>query len=292
MSTSGFLYRDILKYILPIAFFYLLFIPYVSNKIRVEELVGLSVITSFVLGCSLEYFAKLIFQLLPSVKRDKKVWVWMNRNWNYSKMFYDLDKDDRDYLYLSSAYIEFCRNTAFVLLLYIVFFLFNSFHNVIFFNTNFLNEKIPFLGGIDLPLIIIIPLCCILEWRLLLNMSSEFEYLFFPRNKYECFARKTQKKNGELLLKRIYGCFIYVNSKKPRKEKRFVDCEVNLVCSDSTKIITQKEISDNNGFWSIPIEEYMLKGIIHIKLYKSSVLLKVVEIELSRFDDPYIEIEL
>ncbi|TNJ34210.1 hypothetical protein FGF66_12340, partial [Chlorobaculum thiosulfatiphilum] len=120
MSTSGFLYRDILKYVLPTLLFLILIVPLLNGSINYEILIPFGIITSLLFGPLLSEISTLLFKLFPKVKKLISVSEWMNSNWDYGKMFYSLSKDERDYLYLTAAYIDFFKNSGLVIFIFMV----------------------------------------------------------------------------------------------------------------------------------------------------------------------------
>jgi hypothetical protein len=118
MSMSSFLYRDVLKYVLPSILFFFLLFTLLNQDLETDLVVSIGTLLSLIFGCIVDKPSEKLFKIFISVRNTSEVVKWMNANWNLDKVFYYLDKEERDYLYLTGAYIGFFRNTGLVLFMY------------------------------------------------------------------------------------------------------------------------------------------------------------------------------
>jgi|GEM_PF-3457049 len=286
MSTSGFLYRDILKYVLPVAIMLLLFIPFINSDFEVNSIGLIAIVLSFVLGCLIEHISTYIKYIFLSIKKTSEIGNWMSENWNYDKVFYYLDKDERDYLYLTAAYIVFCRNVIFILLTYSITIVIHIIVNCQFDIKSIFLYEIPFINDSTLNSWLIMILCCSIIYVLVKSLISEIEYLYYPNGQYDFFAEKTQKKENCLLVKNIYG-FVIINKVKWMELNKNVEVEILF----KNKFIGRIKINEYM-YWNFPLSKENLNKKLTINFYNNSFLLKSLEYIIKDLNKPYIEIEI
>jgi hypothetical protein len=214
MSMSGFLYRDIVKFILPTLIGICLIGSFFEINLQDTSAFLIAVFVGFLFSGLLSSIN--IIHWIPKIKEREKVKKMMINNWDYDLMFYSLDKDDRDYLYLSGSYLQFYITTVFYLFIYLII-------NILYFIPNFyelngstflklLNLKTTIIGGIEINSCIVFLLVGIALIFLLKYYILEYEILYFPFGQYDTLARKMQLKNVNIILiKSIWGKIIRSN---------------------------------------------------------------------------------
>ncbi len=236
MSTSGFLYRDILKYVMPTLLFLILIVPLLESSVDYQILILFGIIISLLFGPLLSRISTLLFKLFPNVKKVIKVSHWMNSNWDYRKAFYSLSKDERDYLYLTGAYIEFFKNSGFVvsvfMILSLIFMVIDLKGNYL----EYLNHTTCIMSKFGFNTIALIITCFILIGSLKDALIFETKILLYPNGQFEIFAERVQKESKELLAKKIYGNI-----------KELQGIEVKLIYQNKIEATC---LTDENGYWS------------------------------------------
>jgi hypothetical protein len=281
MSTSGFLYRDILKYVLPSVLFFFLFLSIFKLEIETDSILSIGILTSLLLGCLIDKPSSIFFNTFPDVKNAAKVTKWMNQNWDYRKVFYYLDKDERDYLYLTGAYIVFFRNAGFVLFSYCIGLTYLLIKDVVLGNQALFEHHVILLKDIHVNTGLMLCICLIIIYSLKREFINETKYLFYPDGQYDYFAEKVQKREKELLAKCIYGEIINRISKRPIQ-----GIEIKLINNDNVLI---KCKSDKYGFWSIPLNEHMINTPLEIDYSVNSKIFKQ-QLHITNYNKPFIQI--
>lgn len=284
MSTSGFLYRDILKHVLPTLLLFLLIFPIFYEGINYTVLSSFAVVISITLG---ELFNRLSTKLNKFIFSERakeigEVNTWMNKNWNYRKVFYYLDKDERDYLYLTGAYIEFFKNNI------LVFFVFGIVIIVTMLIDCSADLQLIFLhqtslfSSIKVNSLILIFACVILIFSLQRVMVYEARYLLYPDGQYDYFAEKIQKREREILFRTIYGKVVASNG------DGLVGIQIVLL-QEGNEVDTTKSIV--NGFWSFAIKDDYFNKKLELKatVNQKEVIQNIL---VENFNKPYITINV
>jgi hypothetical protein len=205
--------RDFFQRIFPTIIAVSLFAPLYAPLRNVISLEGL-IFSAFLLGYLIESpisrIISLIYDKLPSAKAYSKRMRWFGKNWDYSKLFYSLTNEEREYLYLTASYAHFYKSVSFYLLVYFGCNLF------------LLLKRVPLAGSVaDLPSCLISTTTPILkEWEaptfLLLITSAilcystfkdyllEYEVLFLDEGAYVTMAEKYHRENGNIA-RNIWG---------------------------------------------------------------------------------------
>ena len=285
MTVSGFLYKDVLKYILPVGLLFFLFYPLIGNIASdINGVIPAVIIFSFIIGALIERVSPYPFKIFPDIQQVNRTSTWMWQNWNLKQLFYNLNSQDRDYLYLTDSYIHFYYNSGFVILLYFVSIIYLTTKDVICQCNTFFEHKTFFVGGIEAPSWLILTFCIAIFFRLKKLVVREMEFLMCPNGEYEYFGEKLQKDKQQLFVNRIYGV-VYKKSFDSSILSPASGVEIELIFHSHTT----KTRSDNYGYWAIPIEQNMLGKLISINFPNQINVLGNKKINLGTFEKPYFE---
>lgn len=206
VPSGPFSLRDFLQRILSGLLAGFLFIPYTATKINEEVFIGL-LLLSYIAYLPIERSAR-IFAYIPKIKTliqtAQEERTWHNRNWDYDKLFYSASNEDREYLYLTGAYAEFYRLSAFYFFLYFVVQLIALFAAPIKLLYDppvvgaILSARTPILGEMKIPTLLAAVLSLILLISLLCEYLKTYRILFHTQ--YLEVARKYQAQDVDLVL--------------------------------------------------------------------------------------------
>ena len=277
MSTSSFLYRDVIKYIIPTLLFLILATSLVPEEIDLPPLITFGIIISLLFGAFISTISNYFFRLFPDVRRVISIAQWMNSNWDYRKMFYYIHKEERDYLYLTGAYIEFFKNSACILVVFALTWFGKMLWDTHLQWDNLLRHSILLAGSIKLNTLIIITLCIVLFFILKKALIFETKILMFPNGQYDIFSEKIQRREKEIIARSIYG---RIGDRK--------GVEIELYSGD-TLLSSCK--SREFGYWSVPLKKEFMNIPLEIRAKLDSKNIKQ-NILVKHYNKPYIEIEL
>jgi len=206
VPSGPFSLRDFLQRILPGLIGGILFIPYTAAKLNEEILIGL-LLLSYIAYSPVAHAAR-IFEYIPKakqlIKTAQEERQWHSKNWDYNKLFYNASNEDREYLYLTGAYTEFYRLSAFYFMLYFVVQLIalcaapiKLLYDPPVFGA-ILRTRTPILGGMTIPTL----LAAIVALILLISLFGEYlrEYRILFETQYLEVAKKYQKQNVDIVL--------------------------------------------------------------------------------------------
>lgn len=284
MTTSGFLYRDILKYILPFGLFFGLFYPFTAFKTNdLNEILPIIILFSFVFGILIEKISTYPFLIFADIRHMKMTNRWMIDNWNIKKLFYNLDNNDRDYLFLTAAYISFSYNVGMIILLYFLTTLILFIKDIAFYGQSICTHQIPFIYNTEINSLLVLILSIIIIQSLRKHIVKETSSLIFPNGEYEYFGEKLQKEKHQLFANKIYGV-VYTKGDKG-SSKPAAGIEIELIFHD----FNIKTHSDCFGYWSVSIEENMKDKSIRIDFPSHTGVLGNRKINLGEYDKTYFE---
>ena len=243
-----------------------LFFPYLGVEISEPLFFLYSVVLGFLLSSILERID--LVKHLSSIQKRFDVKDMMNENWDYNMMFYSLDKDDRDYLYLTGSYLSFFKITSNILIFYFFVNLSEIISNVTKDGfTSILTTQTQIIGGLEVNSLIISTITVFLVIFFIKDYIFEFEILFYPSGQYEAFAKKIQLKNTNIILiKSIWGRVIH-------NDKEIENLEIKLL---ENGVLLNSIMTDKNGFFQFKDEfkknlsktitvEYLVNNTIYSK---------------------------
>lgn len=244
VGASAFVFRDFLKYILPTILAACLFVPFVASnnsKISVDLLVFSSAISGYIIYSPVAIISNRVQSWMPSrlnLKQERQQAEWLRNNWDYNELWAILDKDEREYAYLTQSYLEFYQTMGFYLLIY-------SLSNLLSIIINWYNESIVLHDFNDLFLVktrmigdwyastIIVAIASfILAMFMFMDVILEYGALYLENGIYVRFAAKYQKSQGGLA-RSVWGEVYEVNG---FDRKPVSNVEVHLLREDSTLI--------------------------------------------------------
>lgn len=264
ISVSAFVFRDVIRYILPTIIALGLYVPYFvpeGRELSIETLLLFSVVLGYVVYSPISYLASTfqisILKYVPrlSIYQHKKRRMWWTTNWDYDELWTNLEQQERDYLYLTMSYIEFFRLSGFYFFIYMVInliyfisslytsFTLGEFSGISFgsFIVQLLTYKTQMLGNWNASTLIVIVLSTILFYFLYASSSSEYGILFVDGGFFPKFAEKYQKKIGNIA-RSIWGTVyeIYGDERNPLPA-----VEVSLLGNDNE--LVSKSTTDDSG---------------------------------------------
>lgn len=131
LGASAFIFRDFVKYVLPtITGAFLLLPMFVEWKyIKIDQILFLSFISGYIIYPLASQAANYVQDHLPCIGgislSDKSPAVkegrWVKSNWDMKGLRSKIDKDEREYLYLTQSYLEYFQITGFYFLLFSLF---------------------------------------------------------------------------------------------------------------------------------------------------------------------------
>jgi hypothetical protein len=127
LGASGFIFRDFIKYILPTitgaCLLLPVFVPW--RYLKIDQIVFISILVGYIIYPVASCVANFVHDHLPcreiSLSKDSpavKQSRWVKKNWDLKGLRPKIDKDEREYLYLTLSYLEYFQITAFYFLLF------------------------------------------------------------------------------------------------------------------------------------------------------------------------------
>jgi hypothetical protein len=292
IRADPFSFRDFIQYILPALIGVYLFIPYVASIDSIDAAFVSAAIFGYVLATPISSIARAIFGLIPGLRnRIKQLSIkrqWWSRNWNYDRLFYMLTKDERDYLYLTGAYVEFYRTVSVCFLIYSLLQIFSltwevvgslqssSFHwNLI------LDQQTPMLGGWEMSTLVLAVISLVAFYYLVADFLLEYEILFLDDGQYVTMAVKYQESVGGIA-KSVWGCLLEDEAKPVE------GATVYLGTKENPEIT--KSITDRDGLFQLsPPSVVWIKSPCFLRIVKDDLMLKK-EISRDPKEVPYYRI--
>lgn len=261
ISPSVFLTRDFLEHILPTIIAACLFLPFLV-KLEGAKLESM-LVGALVLG----YFVSALTQRIVRVpwihrgmhllyrweshgvtlQQIKSGHQWRARNWNYDRLFYLLNKDDREYLYLTRAYLNLAQDLCFYLMLYLLVntvLLAGSLwieFMIVGFSWEFWAVWTPMIGGAALITWLVMLLSFLTFCSLYSAFLQEFGSLFDEWGSYAQWAERYHIEQGGIAT----GIWGAIKRSKAPVDKTLV----KLVLED--KVIQEAE-TDSKGRFQFP----------------------------------------
>jgi hypothetical protein len=234
VQAAPFTFRDFIQQILPGLIAAGLFVPF-AGVTSTESTFIAAALLSYVISTPVSLAAnclKLIPFLRAKLKELDADRKWEDLNWNYTRLFYRLSDEEREYTYLTGAYMQFYKVSAFYFLLYsctqvgiIVHALWNKPYRT--WGALASAAKTPILGGLSLPTLWILPLASVICGFLIADYINEYKILMFDL--YPEYARRYQEKEGGIA-RSIWGKIVYeiMDNRGTKKEEPVSQMEVAL----------------------------------------------------------------
>lgn len=204
VQAAPFTFRDFMQQILPGLIAAGLFVPYTGTEQTEATFIGAALL-SYVIYTPVSKAAN-VFKVLPFLRKKIRKLdadrVWMGANWNYDRLFYVVTNEEREYLYLTGAYMQFYKLSAFYFFLYALTQLF-ALGRALWgqpsasWMTIALAQTTPILGGKVLPLLPVLGASCVIFWYLVQDYLNEYYILIFQQ--YPEFARKYHMREGGIV---------------------------------------------------------------------------------------------
>jgi hypothetical protein len=301
MSLTIFLFRDFIQCILPTLIALCLFLPFWPEQdISLEGVVFGGALLSYLTYAVISEWVPAIlgWRWMPIISSKIKAQdlrqEWMEDNWDFGRLWFNLDKEERDYLLLLQSYKDFYQITGFYLLIYFIVNLILYLLPAIPYD---LGEKIcqaqlwdrlravqtPIWGIESVPTLIICPISLLLVFYSLRSSLTYNEMLFSPRGIQDCLAQKYQKKE-RIFARSIWGRVFEVPNKDGDKAKSLPHVKVMLYSDNTAEAIGETE-SDPQGY-------FQFKGA-YTRCAQSFCFLKIndtVKILQLKSEGPYVEI--
>ena len=234
ISTASFVFRDFIRDILPTIIGACLFVPLIRN-VSPDALVIAGIILGYLISPLIHEVAYYTYKYLPFIRKKLKEYEykrkWCAANWDQGRLFYSLNKDDKEYVFLSGGYAYFYRLISFYLFVYFVINLLSL--------REALNSKpldtwwcvarsveTAMMGGWKMPTIAVLIISPILSSLASRRYFLEYNLLFFENGSYAMLAEAEQREKGGMALS-IWGKVIY--SGKPA-----TDLNVTLIVDNRT----------------------------------------------------------
>jgi hypothetical protein len=214
--TSGtFIFRDFIRYILPTVIAACLFFPLFrgsGSQPSLDVVVFVMVVFGYVLYAPVIFIGELFLCRFPqdilSRQRSRKKQEWWAKNWDYDTLWFRLDKDEREYLYLTHSYIQFYRITSICFSAYAITNIIillnaariewsNSTKNLSWLMAS-LQTTTPMVGGWDINTPLLIAITGIITCFLFRDADIEYKMLFLDDGSYVSYAKKYHQTFGNI----------------------------------------------------------------------------------------------
>jgi hypothetical protein len=227
ISPSVFLTRDFIEYVLPTLVAVVLFSPLGTRSagVSLEIMLSGAIVASYLLSAFAEdvagtsWLRKAMATLHqrrrpgwrpkerpePSLDEIRRTHRWWCENWDYDRLFYSLCKDDREYIYLTRAYLNCFLILSLYLLLYMAVNLLWLVGNAVIelavvagLSWDLLTLGTPVLGGWSAPTLLLTLIAYLLFDSIYSWHIGEAISLFDDGGIYPEFAAKHHRADGGL----------------------------------------------------------------------------------------------
>jgi len=254
LGTSVFLFRDFLEYILPTVIGALLFVPALAppgEPPAVEIILLASVVLGYVISSPVGGLAKTLHGWLKKVSPRLAAFYaqdqFASQCWDYDALWACLESEGREYLYLTSSYMQFYRVTGLYLGAYALL------------NAGKLAagaaQGVPLMavrttvvGNWSAPALVLGLVSLALAGFMLRDASTEFRELFARRGYYPLFARRLHTREGNI----ASGVWGQVVRRVNGKEVPLPEVEVVLSVCDGAGNEFQAALSGPDGVFLFP----------------------------------------
>src|ERR1700688_662147 len=309
IGPSVFLARDIIRHLIPTLVATALFFPLSpgSKSIGVEGLATIAIVSAYFVTAfagqamsvgAIDHLMSTLYLPLeekdsngkpikePTAKEIKDTHQWWGGNWDYERLFFSLDKDDREYVYMTDAYLTCFDLLSFFFFLYLAFnftWLFGRIYTDVSSNVfSLFDIRTPLLYG-SAPTVLVVLFSYLLFNTMASWARTEELALFWDGGIYPQFSAKQQRKDGGLA-KAVWG---WVR----RSEEAVQGASVHLFCNG---VEIGVKTSDKDGRFQFPVDPQELLDndcALEVRGHQSRLSFKVDEksvpeysLDLSRAD--------
>jgi hypothetical protein len=207
ISFSAFIYRDIVRYIVPTALALALLLPTISLSFDLNVIILGAILLGYVATDVVGNAYGFFIEKLSLKWRDLEARKIENaKRWDYDKLFYALSVEERDYLYLTNSYVTlYLVISAYLLaysagnLVYLVNALYENVHNWKTLTT-------CLLGNLQINTAIVIAISSVASRQAFNDYLTEYNSLH--NHKYPHFASLYHQKKGMKIATSIWGKLI------------------------------------------------------------------------------------
>jgi hypothetical protein len=207
-GSSPLTFRDSIRHLLPTAAAVSLFVPLWSDdKLEVGSLVFACVLLGYVITTPLTKFLGWLYRFTPAVRALGDRRQWIAANWDFGELFLNrLSQEEKEYTYLTGAYLDFYRQLAFYLLIYTSTNVFILAQAIITDQNHagpwqtILSATTPVVGGSRISTTLLIIVSAVVGVYCFWDFMNEYVSLFLEGGIYTKFAEKSQKKEGGLAI--------------------------------------------------------------------------------------------
>jgi len=295
IRTAAFSFRDFLESILPTIVALCLFMPYVSS-FNSFDLAFLAVaLLGYAISSPVIAITKKIYRYFPivgqkikSIEEEKE---WWSNNWDYSKLFYRLKSDEREYIYLTAAYASCFRTMSFYFLIYAIIQTVQLSKAFLAVKANpcqwieaITKQATPMFGGWELPSFVVLIVSIIFVIFLLRDFLSELHFLFDDDGQYALFATNYQEEKGKIA-KSIWGTVSFEHEKVNGAKVILLNTDRGVQIDETLantqgKFQFKNKFQDSNGSkCRIEASKDNVKGFIDIQLSDKQVPEFMVKLE-------------
>jgi hypothetical protein len=258
-ASSPLTFRDSVRHLLPTAAAICLFAPLLaSDKLELGSLVFAAVLLGYVVTTPLTIFLGWLYRFTPAVKNLSRQREWIASNWDFDELFLNrLTQEEKEYVYLTGAYVDFYRQLAFYLLVYTGVNLFilvraildNPKHSGIL--QTILNTTTPIAGGPHFPAALLVIFSMLLGIYCFWDFLNEYSSLFLEGGIYPKFAAKSQTEKGGVAVS-IWGMVRHGRAGMPG---------IKVELNNSQKVTLQSVTTDSNGYFQFENKFKDLAGV-------------------------------
>lgn len=214
MGAIAFISRDFIQYILPSIIAIGLFAPLFVENVSTEGVIFSGALLGYLVTSPISSFQRKILLVTPHFRQKiKEAWQrhdWWSANYDFSRFWYALSNDDREYLYLTQSYAEFYRIIAFYMMIYLIANLTiltvslysgldgKSIWHVVW------STNTPVVGGISIPSVVVVLISAVIWYFALRDYLVELKILFDDHGQYVNLARRYHEKDGSIA-KSVWG---------------------------------------------------------------------------------------
>ena len=204
LGTSVFLFRDFLEYILPTMIGVLLFVPALAppgKPLAIEVLLLVSVVLGYVISSPVGGLAKSVHGWLKRVSPRLAAFYaedqFASQCWDYDALWVCLETEGREYLYLTSSYMQFYRATGLYLGAYALLNLGRLAVSTAR-GVPLMAVRTTTVGNWSAPAMVLGLVSLALAGFMMGDASTEFRELFGRQGYYPLFARRLHTREGNV----------------------------------------------------------------------------------------------
>ncbi len=204
LGTSVFLFRDFLEYILPTIIGALLFVPAFAppgKSPAIEVILLVSVALGYVISSPVGGLAKTLHGGMKRVSPRLAAFYaedqFASQCWDYDALWVCLETEGREYLYLTSSYMQFYRVTGLYLGLYALL-NFGRLAVSAAQGVPLMTVRTTTIGNWSAPALMLGLVSLVLAGYMMSDATTEFRELFARQGYYPLFARRLHTREGNI----------------------------------------------------------------------------------------------